>query len=135
MKRVYKHCHTCQMSKNSGRKKYGLVPEKKGETTKWSQVNVDLWDPKTIRNKNGKDYKIHVMTMVDPVTRWFELSQLKDKPDTFVWMKRFDSAWLARYPRPREIGFDNGGEFMAEFSELCDSMGLKHPGIHSLTQS
>ena len=65
------------------------------------------------------------MMMVDPVTGWFELSQLKGKPDVFVCMKRFDSTWLACYPRPREIGFDNGGEFMAEFSELCDNMGLK----------
>ena len=31
IKRVCKHCHVCQMSKNSGRKKFKLVPEKKGE--------------------------------------------------------------------------------------------------------
>ena len=30
LKRVCKHCHVCQMSKNSGRMKFGLVPEKKG---------------------------------------------------------------------------------------------------------
>ena len=66
--------------------------------------------------------------MVDPVTGWFKLAQLRDKPNAFVAMKRFDSQWLARYPRPREIGFDNGGEFMAEFRDLCDNMGLKrHP--------
>jgi hypothetical protein len=29
------------------------------------------------------------------------------------------------YPRPREIGFDNGGEFMSEFKDLCENMGLK----------
>ena len=125
VKRVCKHCHVCQISKNSGRKKFGLVPEKEGEVTKWSRVNVDMWGPKTIRNKNGKTYKIHVMTMVDPVTGWFELAQLRDKPNAFMAMKRFDSQWLARYPRPREIGFDNGGEFMAEFRDLCDNMGLK----------
>ena len=125
VKWVCKHYHVCQMSKNSGRKKFRLVPEKKGEITKWSRVYVDLWGPKIIRNKNGKTYKIHVMTMVDPVTGWFELSQLKGKPDAFVCIKCFDSALLARYPRPREIGFNNGGEFMAEFSELCDNMGLK----------
>ena len=68
VKQVCKHYHICQMSKNSGRKKFGLVPEKKGEITKWSQVYVDLWGSKAIRNKNGKDYKIHATTMVDPVT-------------------------------------------------------------------
>ena len=33
--------------------------------------------------------------------------------------------WIARYPRPSEIGFDGGGEFKAEFRELCDNMGIK----------
>ena len=66
--------------------------------------------------------------MVDPVTGWFKLAQLRDKLNAFVAVKRFDFQWLARYPRPREIGFDNGGEFMAEFRDLCDNMGLKrHP--------
>ena len=87
VKRVCKHCHVCQMSKNSSRKKFGLVPEKKREMFKWSRVNVDLWGPKIICNKNSKDYKIHVMTIVDPVTGWFELAQLKDKSNVFVCMK------------------------------------------------
>ena len=80
---------------------------------------------KTIINKNSKTYKICVMTMIDPVTCWFELAQLLDKPDAFVGQKHFDSMWLACYPPPREIGFDNGGEFMAEFPSLCDKMGIK----------
>ena len=78
MKRVCKHCHLCQMSKNSGKKKLGLVPEKKGEITEWSQVNVGLLGLKAIRNKNGKDYMVHVMTIADLVKGWFELSQLND---------------------------------------------------------
>ena len=102
MKGVCKHCHVCQLSKNSGRK-IGLVPEKKREITKWSRVNVDLWDPKTIYNKNIKNYQLYVITMVDPVMGWFGLSQLKGKSNAFVCMKRFDSAWLACYPCPREI--------------------------------
>ena len=31
-----KHCHECQMCKTTGRKKYGLLPEKEGELTRWS---------------------------------------------------------------------------------------------------
>ena len=125
MKRVCKHCHVCQMSKNSSRKKFELVSENKGEITKWSKINVDLWGTKTICNKNGKDYKIYMMSIIDPVTGWFEMSQLKGKPNVFVCMKRFDSTWLACYSRPREIRFNKREEFMAEFSELCDNMGLK----------
>ena len=88
-------------------------------------MNVDLWNLKTIRNKNVKNYHIHVMTMIDPVTEWFELFQLKGKPNAFVCMKRSDSAWLVRYPCLREIEFNNGGDFRAEFSELCNNTSLK----------
>ena len=81
--------------------------------------------PKTVQNKNGWDYQIHVMTMVDPVTGWFEQAQLYGTPTAHRCQQIFDNTWLASYPRPREIGFDNGGEFKAEFKQLCANMGLK----------
>ena len=37
-----KRCKICQLSKTTNKRKYGLLPEKKGEITKWSRVNVDL---------------------------------------------------------------------------------------------
>jgi len=70
-------------------------------------------------------YQIHVLTMVDPVTGWFELARLKDSPNAAETQRLMDSVWLARYPRPKEIGFDGGSEFKAEFQELCENMGLK----------
>ena len=63
--------------------------------------------------------------MVDPVTGWFELAHLKDSPNAAETQRLLDSVWLARYPRPKEIGFDGGSEFKAEFQELCENMGLK----------
>ena len=39
---------------------------------------------------------------------------------------QFDKAWLCRYPRPKEIVHDNGGEFTGfEFQELASSYGIK----------
>ena len=124
-----KHCKTCQLFKTTRKTKYGLLPAKTAEVIKWSRVNVDLWGPKTVHNKNGKDYKIHVLTMIDPVTGWFEIAALKDSPNAYEVQRLFDSYWLARYPRPREIGFDNGSEFKAEFKELCQNMGLQKCGL------
>ena len=46
-------------------------------------------------------------------------------PTAYRCQQIFDNIWLARYPRPRKIGFNNGGEFKAEFKELCANMGLK----------
>lgn len=126
VEQVCKHCHTCQMFKKSGRKKYGLLPAKVAECIKWSRVNVDLWGPAKIHNKaDGKDHHIHVMTMIDPVTGWFEVAPLPGKKTAYEAQRILDSVWLARYPRPREIGYDGGGEFKAEFQELCKNMGMK----------
>jgi hypothetical protein len=113
------------MSKKSGRKKYGRLPPKQAECLKWNRVNVDLWGPASIHNKDGTTYKIHVMTMIDPTTGWFELATLLHGPTAAEAQRLLDSVWLARYPRPREIGFDGGSEFKAEFQDLCDNMGLK----------
>ena len=63
--------------------------------------------------------------MIDPVTGWFEVAALRDNPNAAEIQRLFDSTWLARYPRPREIRFENGPEFKAEFQVLCKNMGLK----------
>jgi len=120
-----KTCKTCQLLKKTNRRKYGKLPTKSAEVTPWKRVNVDLWGPATVKNKNGKDYKIHVMTMIDPVTSWCELAPLKNGPKATEAQRLFDSTWLARYPRPMEVGFDGGSEFKAEFLELCANMGIK----------
>ena len=114
-----KHYKTCQLFKTTRKIKYGLLSAKTAEVNTWSRVNVDLWGPKSVHNKNGKDTKMHVLTMIDPVTGWFEIAALKDSPNAYEVQRLFDSYWLASYPRPRKIGFDNGSEFKAEFKELC----------------
>ena len=62
--------------------------------------------------------------MVDPVTNWFEISRIS-RPSSEECQRIFDSTWLARYPRPKEIGFDNGSEFKRLFADLTENMGLK----------
>ncbi len=39
-------------------------------------------------------------------------------------MEAFDHFWLSRYPRPRYVGFDNGGEFKKEFLATCANYGI-----------
>ena len=71
-----------------------------------NRVNVDLWGPKTIHNKDGNTYKLHAMTMIDLTTGWFEIATLRNGKTAIEAQRLLDSAvWLARYPRPREIGF------------------------------
>jgi hypothetical protein len=101
-------CHTCQVFKKQ-RKKYGHLPAKKAETEPWSRVNVDFIGPYPIRTPKCT-HELRAMTMIDPATGWFEIARIIN-PNTDEAQRALDSCWLARYPRPAEIGFDNGSEF------------------------
>ena len=64
------------------------------------------------------------MTMIDPTTGWFKLASLQNGPTSLEAQRLLGSVWLARYPRPREIGFDEGSKFKAKFWELCINLEL-----------
>ena len=128
---VHEHCRTCdkcQLFKKQ-RKKYGHLPPKEAETTPWKRVNVDLIGPYTIKlfndPKDTKPRELRAMTMIDPVTGWFEIKAIM-KPDAATVMDAFYDAWLCRYPRPEQVGFDkNGSEFKDVFSATCKNYGIK----------
>jgi len=120
-------CKKCQLSKKQ-RKKYGHLPPKEAETTPWKRVNVDLIGPykvKSPKDPKGKEPKqLRALTMIDPVTGWFEIKAIM-KPDSATVMDAFHEAWLCRYPRPEQIGFDNGSEFKDVFAAMCKNYGVK----------
>jgi hypothetical protein len=120
-------CDKCQLSKKQ-RKKYGHLPAKQAETTPWKRVNVDLIGPykiKTINDPKDKEPRdLRALTMIDPVTGWFEIKAIL-KPDAATVMDAFHDAWLCRYPRPEQIGFDNGSEFKDVFATTCKNYGIK----------
>jgi hypothetical protein len=62
--------------------------------------------------------------MIDPATGWFEIVEATNKSATSI-QELFHNTWLARYPRPQFIVFDNGGEFKREFKQMCDKYGIK----------
>ena len=117
-----KTCPSCQLFKKQ-RKKYGHLPPKKAEINPWSRVNVDLIGPYNISTPKGK-IQLRAMTMMDPATNWFEIAPITN-PDSDSCQRAFDSCWLARYPRPQEVGFDNGKEFKWLFAELCENFGIR----------
>jgi hypothetical protein len=53
-------------------------------------------------------------------TSWFEIVEATNKSATSI-QDLFHNTWLARYPRPQFIVFDNGsmGEFKHEFKQIC----------------
>ena len=63
--------------------------------------------------------------MIDPATSWFEVIEIPDETSETIALL-VDRHWLCRYPRPRYITFDQGGEFTGnEFQELIESYGIK----------
>jgi hypothetical protein len=107
------------------RKKYGLLPPKIAESYLWIMVCVDLVGPFTIITP-AITYSLLALTMIDPATGWFEIVEATNKSATSI-QDMIHNTWLARYPRPQFIVFDNGGEFNREFKQMCenDNYGIK----------
>ena len=61
--------------------------------------------------------------MIDPATGWFEIAKANNKSAASI-QDLFHNNWLARYPRPQFIVFDNGGEFKREFKQMCNNYGI-----------
>ena len=49
--------------------------------------------------------------MIDPATGWFEIAEYDDKKSITV-ANIVEQEWLTRYPRPTQITYDRGGEFI-----------------------
>jgi hypothetical protein len=68
------------------------------------------------------------LTMIDPAinTGWFEIVKSTSKSATSI-QDLFYNTWLAHYPQPQFIAFENGnmGEFKREFKQMCDNYGIK----------
>jgi hypothetical protein len=113
--------------KEHTRKKYGLFPPKIAESDPWVMVCVDLVGPLTIRTQ-AKNHSLLALTMIYPAinTIWFEIVKATNKSPTSI-QDLFHNTWLARFPRPQFIVFDNGnlGEFKREFKQMCDNYGIK----------
>ena len=134
-------CKGCQLHKPHKRK-YGQLPLKNvGELTPWSTVHIDLIGPYTVttqQNQPGgtsQEVELHLtcMTMLDPATGWFEIAEVPnfivedmkrkefretmDKSSARI-SRLFDQNWLARYPRPKKVIFDNGSEFKKDLVTL-----------------
>ena len=126
-------CATCQKYKKRNNK-YGHVPPKDPEDLlPWDTLCVDLVGPYSLKAKvrqlDGKvieqEIKLLAMTFIDPATGWFEWAQVIDDKSSAAISQLLDSVWLARYPRPRQVLYDNGSEFKKDFQPLLKDLAIK----------
>ena len=64
-----------------------------------------------IRRKGKEPLILKAATMIDPVTRWFEVTQYRNKKAMMI-ENLVETTWLVRYPRPVDITYDRGAEFL-----------------------
>ena len=49
--------------------------------------------------------------MIDTVTQWFEVTQYNDNIEISI-ANLVENTWMYRYPRPKEITYDQGSQFI-----------------------
>ncbi len=110
-------------------------------------VMYDLIGPYTLKGKDGMIIDFMALTMINPVTSWFEVVELPlvrnlktitvNSKESSIMEEIFDKTsecitrlvnkmWLSRYPRCYYIIYDNGSEFKLNFEYLCETHGIKH---------
>jgi Integrase zinc binding domain/RNase H-like domain found in reverse transcriptase len=110
---VCKRCGMCQMTKPKLRRRLGHLPPKTPEEIPWERLCIDLIGPYSVGNaKKNDDTELRCLTMIDPVTGWFEIAQIFKKQADHV-ANALELNWLNRYPRPAEVILDRGTEFQA----------------------
>ena len=122
---VCKKCPTCQLTKPK-LKQYGHLPPKEVEEIPWERLCIDLIGPYTISAKRKSDkITLHCLTMIDPVTGWFEIAEVPAKSAGII-IDVLEQTWLVRYPKPAEVIMDRGREFMAEVrNSLRNDYGIR----------
>jgi hypothetical protein len=92
-----KKCSTCQKAKLTTIK-YGKLPAKEAESNPWDTLCVDLIGRYKRGRKEKKDLKLWCLTMIDPVTGWFEMQQIPNKTAAEV-ADIAEKTWFTRYRR------------------------------------
>ena len=76
-------------------------------TGKWSQKVIE------------KAPVLHCLTMIDPATSWFEITQISDR-SSMEAANELELTWLTRYLLPTEEVCNKGCEFMGEIIRMLN---------------
>ena len=91
---------------------YGKLPAKLYAAIPWNKTRVDLIGTYVISKKGRKKIiNLKTVKIIDPVTGCTEEAQNDDKRSISI-AKLVETTWLSIYPRPIEIMYDQGLEFI-----------------------
>ena len=77
--------------------KCGKIPAKIAEERPWNKLFVDLIVPYKIHRKGKETLILKSVTVIDPITRWFEVTQNNNKKLMTI-ADLVETMWLVRYP-------------------------------------
>ena len=122
---VCQRCQACQLNKPKLRK-LGHLPPKIPTEIPWDTLCIDLIGPYTIGDEEKKTHAtLHCLTMIDPVTGWFEIAEIPSKRADDV-ANVLEMTWFTRYPWPVTVILDRGKEFRAEVENcLKNDYGIR----------
>lgn len=115
-----KNCYTCQLNQPFKEKPAVLRPVPPPRTA-FSMWSMDL----TTIKKTNEGY-IHILVIVDYLTKWVEAFPLKCKEAKEV-LKCFENEICYRYGFPKVLITDNGTEFCnKQLDEFCKQNNITH---------
>ena len=86
--------------------KYVKTPDKLAEEIPLNKLCVDLVVTYKIRRKGSEPLLLKSVTIIYPVTRWFEITQYNNKKAIRI-ANLVKNTWLVHYPWPGEITCDH----------------------------
>lgn len=94
------------------------MPAKDADVVPWERLCVNLIGEYKIAGKGKKKLPKKAVTMIDPVTGWFEIIRYDDKRAITI-ANLVEQTWLSRYPWQTLITYDRGSEFIGhEFKTM-----------------
>jgi hypothetical protein len=119
-------CDPCQRSKLVGRE-HGQTALREAALLPLREVAIDLIGPWELKVGN-ETQSFSALTIIDLVTNLTKIVRIKNKMAAHVALQ-FENTWLARYPRPTHMMYDQGGEFVGfQFQQMLDQHHIhKHP--------
>ena len=88
----------------------GELPPREAQLAPWQEIAVNLIGPWKIR-VNNQLLTFHALSIMDTVTNLPELVRISSKSAAHVGLQ-LENTWLSRYPRPQDIIFEQGPEFL-----------------------
>ena len=77
------------------------LPSKEDEQIPWNKLCVDrIGTYSRRRNGNKENLDLKSVTMIDPITGWFKITQYDDKHKISI-VNLVETTWLTRYTRPK----------------------------------